>query len=226
VSVADSDWVNKDCTVTGFPRIFTEHATGGQGESNPNHVFEIHPTTKITCGGSTTDFTSFMGAPEGLKHIKAESAEKCLGTRTLSVRFKDGMYQFKQAAGAGCGNFVILEVAHIHKEWIRATGGGHAAIARVTGDGETRHTLKIYTLTGTKADEWLTRILAGHADTNRHVVHGVLTYDYFAMLKAVTNANGTFLPASALKNWRPIDFPLAFIAYGETETIPWEDEGH
>jgi hypothetical protein len=227
VNVADTRFVNKDCRVTGFPRIFTEHASGGQGASNPNHVFEIHPALKIDCDGSAAiDFTTFMGAPEGLTHILPKSADSCIGTRTLSVRFKNNQYEFLQKGGQGCGNFAILEVGHIHKEWIRATGGGHASIARVTADGDTRHTLKLYTLAGTKADEWITNVMAGHTDTDRHIIHGVLTYDYFSILKAVTKPDGTFLPTASLASWKAVNFPLAFIVYGETETIPWEDEGH
>jgi hypothetical protein len=102
VSVADDRFVDKDCDVAGFPRIFTEHASGGQGASNPNHVFEIHPAVKIQCAGSAAiDFTPFMGAPEGLTHILPSSADSCIGTRTLSVRFKGGQYEFVQRGGRG-----------------------------------------------------------------------------------------------------------------------------
>jgi hypothetical protein len=128
VSLADTRFVDKDCRVTGFPRIFTEHATSGGGASNPNHVFELHPALKIDCDGSAAvDFTSFIAAPEGLRHIQASSAESCIANRTLSVRFKNGLYEFVQKGGNGCGNFAILEITHIHRDWIRATGGGHSA---------------------------------------------------------------------------------------------------
>lgn len=129
----DANVKGKDCDVSGFPRLFTEHATGGgEHASNPNHVFEIHPALKMNCAGSAPlDFTPFMGAPEGLRHIKPESAEKCLAGRTLSVRWKDGQYEFLQKGGSGCGNFAIFEISHIHKQWIRATGGGHSALARI-----------------------------------------------------------------------------------------------
>ena len=62
-------------------------------------------------------------------------------------------------------------------------------------------------------------------DTERHAVHGISAYDYFSILKAVTKFDGTFLSAASLKSWKRIDFPLAFVAYGDTETIPWEEEG-
>ena len=226
VALADTRFIDKDCRVTGFPRIFTEHATSGGGASNPNHVFELHPAMKIDCDGTApVDFTPFMAAPEGLRHILPSSAESCIANRTLSVRFKNGQFEFVQKGGNGCGNFAILEVTHIHKDWIRSTGGGHSAIARVSADGDARHTLKLYTLVGTAADSWVTQVMGGQSDTKRHVVHGVLTYDYFSIIKAVTNADGTWIPTASLKAWKPVGFPLAFIIYGETETIPWEDEG-
>jgi hypothetical protein len=222
----DAQVVGRHCTVTGFPRLFTEHATGTEAESNPNHVFEIHPALSIDCGtGAPLQFTPFMSAPEGLRHIKATSAESCLATRTLAVRFKDGAYQFQQHGGVGCGNFAILEINHVHPEWTRSTGGGHSGIARVTADGTARHTLKIYTLEGTAPDSWLATMQAsGTADPQQRLMHGVFTFDYFAMIKAITTSDGSFLPTSQLKTWKDIPFPLAFIIYGETQTVPWEEQ--
>jgi hypothetical protein len=53
----------------------------------------------------------------------------------------------------------------------------------------------------------------------------VLSLDYFSILKAVTRTNGTFLPTASLTAWKFVEFPIAFIVYGETQTIPWEDDG-
>jgi len=49
-------------------------------------------------------------------------------------------------------------------------------------------------------------------------VHGVLTYDYFLdpqdfCRRQVSNRGSPLIP-----RWH--------LSYGETETIPWEDEGH
>jgi hypothetical protein len=167
-----------------------------------------------------------MSAPDGLRHIKASSAESCLATRTLDVRFKNGAYQFQQHAGVGCGNFAILEINHVHPEWTRSTGGGHSAIARVTADGTARHTLKIYTLEGTGADSWLATIQAsGTADPQQRLMHGVLTFDYFAMLKAITTSDGSFLPTSQLKNWKEVPFPLACSPRASTRGRSWRPLG-
>src|SRR5262249_50613812 len=155
-------------SVTGYPRIFTEHVTSGEaGTSNPNHVFELHPALKIARDGETPlDFVHALTAPAGLRHITPASAETCLTTRTLSVRFKDGQYEFLHQAGTGCGTFAIV-VGALNPVWIRATTGGHSAIARVSADGTTRVSLKIYTLAGTAIDTWLAGLMppAGQPST-------------------------------------------------------------
>jgi hypothetical protein len=159
-TLLDSHVVGKDCSIVGFPRIFTEHADSGSGASNPNHVFEFHPALRIACDGQTPlEFFKALAAPNGLRHITPVSAASCLSTRELAVRFKNGQYEFKQSSGQGCGNFVIVEVGALNGAWIRATGGGHSAIARVSADGTTRESLKLYTLEGTAADDWLVSLM-------------------------------------------------------------------
>jgi hypothetical protein len=49
----DAQVVGHHCRVTGFPRLFTEHAVGPEADSNPNHVFELHPALSIDCGTGT-----------------------------------------------------------------------------------------------------------------------------------------------------------------------------
>jgi hypothetical protein len=225
----DKEVVGKDCTITGFPRIFTEHASGGEaGTSNPNHVLELHPALQIACDEQAPlDFFKALTAPEGLRHIKAASAASCLADRKLSVRFADGQYEFKQSGGQGCGNFAIVEIGSLNPAWIRATGGGHSAIARVSADGTTRDSLKLYTLDGTAADTWLAGlmpvpgVLKPKISTKRVLVHGVLTYDYFAMIRELHDAGASTWKKPAA--WTEIPFPLALIVYGQTKTVPWEE---
>ncbi len=213
----------KHCKITGFPRIFTEHATGGteSGGSNPNHVFEIHPALNIACDGLTpVSFAPFLTAPEGLRHITPGAADTCLGERTLEVRFADTQYEFRQHGG-GCGNFAIVELAALNPKWIRTVTGGHTAIARVTADGTTRRSLKIYTFEGTQVDGFIASLIGQTTIPEPHIlVHGVFTYDYFAMLKVVHPKGGDW---QFPEGWTPIPFPLALVVYGETQTVPWND---
>jgi hypothetical protein len=163
----DSDVINATCDVTGFPRVYTEHAEGGTpGSSNPNHVFEVHPATRIACGGAgALEFTKFFRAFDGLKRIKPASAQECLSTLRLWVRYHDtdgeDQYEFFQKRSGKCGNFAIAEVSSLPREWIQATGGGHTAIGRVTVNGEDQLTLKMYSIAGTATDDWFTRVKTG-----------------------------------------------------------------
>jgi hypothetical protein len=70
----DDRVIGKNCQVTGFPRIFTEHAQGAGDAANPNHVLEIHPATAISCGGSDLAFTGFLKAIKGMHAIKPGTA--------------------------------------------------------------------------------------------------------------------------------------------------------
>src|SRR5947208_3572202 len=107
--------MGKECTVTGFPRIFAEHVEGGgSGGSNADHVLEIHPALKISCpGGTNLDFSSAIKIFPGMRKITDESAATCIEKRRLWVRKNADRYEFAEegAKGSGgrCGNFVALE---------------------------------------------------------------------------------------------------------------------
>ena len=222
----DSDVINKTCDVTGFPRIYTEHAEGGTvGSSNPNHVFEVHPATRIACEGEQAlEFTKFLRAFDGLKHIQPKSAQECLSTLRVWVRYHnvddEDHYEFFQKRSGKCGNFAIVEVDSLPAEWIQATGGGHTAIGRVTVNGEDQLTLKMYAITGTAADDWFARVKSGvHNLGDPRLVHGVLTYDYFSILRAI-GQDGTELAKP--NDWKEVRFPAAFVIFGSTTVVPWE----
>lgn len=79
-SLFDSRVIGKECAVTGFPRIFTEHAQGPEDAANPNHVLEIHPATAVTCGGQELSFIGFLKAIKGMRAIKPATAASCINT--------------------------------------------------------------------------------------------------------------------------------------------------
>src|SRR3970040_2806788 len=118
---------DKECSVTGFPRIYTEHVgENGTHVSNPPHVFEVHPATKIACNGSTPfDFIPNFRSFTGLRHIKPESAHECLSTLRLWVKHHaaEDHYEFFQRRSGRCGNMAIVEVVNLPREFIRQTGG-------------------------------------------------------------------------------------------------------
>ena len=220
--ILDDKIMNKHCEVQGFIRIFTEHAQGSIDPANPNHVFEIHPAMSIKAGNETLSFQNFLTAFEGMSHVKPTTTASCIQDRKLEVRYNktENQYEFR-GEGGRCGNFAIIEVSNVRKEWIRSLDGGHSAIARISPDGESTTTLKLYTLTGSEADSWLQGLMDGNRSSQRVLLLGLFTYDYFSIVRAVRTKDGVW-PQD--QNWNRVDFPLAFVVFGQTEEIPWEEE--
>jgi hypothetical protein len=219
----DEKVIGRDCIATGFPRIFTEHAANGdEGGANPNHVLEIHPATKITCGNDVISFESYLTVFKGMRAIKPTSANNCVRTRTVSVRYVKNRkrYEFTEDGGSNCGNFVIAEVGYVEPDWVRTVNGGHSAIARVSLDGGSRITLKVYTLWGSDADKWLAKVEQSGQGSERVYLHGMLTYDYFAFVRAVRSKNKKWINPTA---WTKVGYPFALVVFGMPETAPWED---
>jgi len=218
---ANGDLIGRECTFIGFPRIFTEHAqTSGENASNPDHVFEIHPLLAADCGSGNQlswgpdTITSFPG----MRQITPGSADACIRERTLEVKTdQQGDYTFREAGASGtggrCGNFAVVEITTV--DFLRTINGGHSAIARVTADGQNNATLKLYAFKGTDLDNWIvTNAGRVTADTRMYAL-GLFTYDYFQVKKLIDSH-------ADLSQWTTINFPLAFILYGETETPPWQ----
>lgn len=236
----DTAWVrffrsveDQTCNVTGFPRIFSEHAAGGgEGGSNPDHVVEVHPVTALTCGQTTMNFIPLVKIHPGMKKISNSSARACLEERKLFVRQRGSgtqiRYEFfeegaKGGSGGSCGNFVVVH-ADISKEYIRrlSNEGDHVALARVWVDSSGPFPLKIYTYNGTPENEAIAQ-LDQNPDSLATLeidLHGLLTYDYFTIAQTVQEddpgPDGQFdwRPASELKNYVEIRSPLALVVFG------------
>jgi hypothetical protein len=222
--VFDNQVIGQDCVASGYPRIFTEHAAGGSDAgANPNHVLEIHPALKIVCGSHVIDFTGYLKYFDKMRAIKPASADDCVRNRTVSMRYDPAgrQYDFLQEGGQSCGNFAIAEVAFLSN--VKALKDGHSVIARVTFNGESRTTLKLYTLANTEADAWLASAHEGAVGPDRVYVHGMLTYDYFAFVKAMRSQAGKqwINPTT----WTKVAYPFALVLFGFPKDAPWgEDE--
>jgi hypothetical protein len=219
----DTSMKGKECDVTGFPRLYTEHMGegGGSSPSNPAHVLEIHPATRIACDGQKpVDFMKNFRIFDGLTHIQPASAHTCLSTLRIWVKYHagDNQYEFFQRRSGKCGNLAIVEVASLPREWIQETGGGRTAIGRITANGEDTRTLKLYAIAGTAADEWFARVKAGKEEfDDPRLVQGFLTYDYFSIVRAIGEKDGKLLePAS----WIEVAFPMALVILGPTTKVP------
>lgn len=212
----------QSCQIIGYPRIFTEHASGSTGASNPNHVFEIHPMTGINCNGQQLTFTPLLKAYSGMRAITPSTAEACISQRELFVRFDvdQQQYVFREQGGR-CGNFAIVEVQNVLTNTIRSVGGGHSAIARVSADGQSLATLKIYTLSPSAEDTWLAQLTPNANGGPRVLLHGLFTYDYFA-IQRVLHPKGQDWQKPM--DWVPVQFPLAFVVFGRADSAPWGDD--
>lgn len=206
--------LGRECTVTGFPRLYSEHKEGGDEETNPDHVLQIHPALRMTCGEVTLDMRSQLKYYAGMRKIKPESAATCLQRRKLFVRRNQtkARYEFQEeGAGKLCGNFAIFHVTSINPEWVRKISGGHSALARVYSGDAGPFTLKLYTYESTSEDRLLEEISDGR-DTGRGLyLHGMLSYDYFSILKTVRDRERNWLDAP---EWTEVRFPLVLVVFG------------
>lgn len=227
--------MGKTCNAVGFPRIFTEHAAGtGDSPTNPDHVTELHPLIRIKCDGTSVDMLDFVKYIPGMRAIKATSLESCLTSRKLHVTFNQAKsrYEFTESGGSGCGNFGILNVA-IYPQWVReikdkdGTAVGHSAIARGYSGNASVGPVKIYTFAGRPEDTLLAGIGASdpNVPTDRIYLHGLLTYDYFAILKAIQagrDAHFAWLRPDEVQG-KEVTYPFAFVVFGEVKSVPDKD---
>lgn len=213
-TVVTNDLLGKTCLVRGFPRIYDEHLVGEETATNPHHMLEIHPALTIDCqGGGSLDASSFIAYHDGMSEIQPSSAAACFDTR-LWVRRNaaEHRYEFRAQRSRRCGNFASFEFS-IFDDWIRELGnGGHSALVRVRPEGLPFQTLKIYTYPGTAADDLIHGFEQSEEPQDGAILHGMMTRDYFAIVKTARTRDGTFLP---LSDWTEVPFPLALVAFGQ-----------
>jgi hypothetical protein len=108
----------------------------------------------------------------------------------------------------------------VEPDWVQKISGGHSAIARVSLDGSSRTTLKIYTIDGSKADDWLASVKANGLGDDRVYLHGMFSYDYFAFVRTARTREGQWINPT---EWTKVKFPLALLVFGMPDGAPWED---
>lgn len=214
----NANLIDRECVVRGFPRIYDEHLVGSATVTNPHHMLEIHPALTIDCtgdGGGVLDATGFIAYHEGMREVLASSAATCFDTR-LCVRrnASESRYEFRVDRNRRCGNFVSYELS-VFDEFIRELGtGGHSALTRVRPENRPFETLKIYTYPGTAADDLIHSFDESADPQHGTFLHGMMTFDYFSIVRTVRTREGVFLP---LTNWTEVPFPLAMVVFGEKE---------
>lgn len=219
--VFDTHVLNKNCTAVGFPRLYAEHIKNGKPPANPPHMVEIHPALELDCDNQQAiAFTSYLKIYPGMAAIQESSVEKCLSGFKMWVRraTADAVreYQFLEDRPSVCGNFAVVD-AVVDPRYVRDVNGGHSAIAQVWAGDAGPYPLKVYTYADTPEDSAIVAVRRARNEEpdSPLSLHGMLTVDYFAVLKTARTQRGTW---RALSNWTPVKFPLALVVFG-TATI-------
>jgi len=215
-NVFDSHVMNTPCTAVGFPRLYAEHLANGKPPANPPHMVEIHPVMEMRCGGTTIDFAPFMGIVPNMSRILDASADQCISGFKLWVRRNTTTkeYEYFEERPNRCGNFAVLD-AVVDPRFVRAVRGGHSALAQVwTGEEGGPYPFKLYTYAGTPEDATIEQIGSANNEAPEETLqfHGMLTIDYFWVLKTVRTQAGTW---RVVANWTRVPFPLAMVVFGK-----------
>ncbi len=191
-------------TVEGVPRIWPEHLVGGK-PSNPDHVVEIHPVTRMKKASEEYKFTQFIYAPEGFEGgVSEDTADKILTSSTVTVVEDGGTVTITYKGRIG--NFTTLDL-DIDPSTIEPIAGGHRMRSTVAINNE-KVPVKVLTVTGSEIDSAVEEL----ATKRRPQTLGVLvlfSLDPEAVLKAAKTSRG---------NPVTVDNPLQLIAYGEPES--------
>jgi len=125
----NADWINfanrinnTVVTVTGVPRIWPEHLTGGGEPSNPNHAVEIHPLMGIVSNGEPFDFSANVFAGEYTGGVGGPTAESIV-RQTAATVTRNGDLAAIDFFSARIGNFTTLNL-NVDKASIVSDGSG------------------------------------------------------------------------------------------------------
>jgi hypothetical protein len=80
-------------------------------------------------------------------------------------------------------------------------------------------TLKLYAMPGTEIEPRLVTAANGTEPVSL-VVHGMITYDYWSMVKKLTvRSEAGAVSWKSFTAWTDIDFPLALVVFGEVTNL-------
>jgi hypothetical protein len=213
----DADWTqfaksikNKTVTISGVPRIWPEHLTGGEGDSNPNHAVEFHPLTSVIADGQTTDFSDHISAGEFRGGVSLSTAQKIVSETTVSVTRNGSSADISFSAGR-IGNFTVLDL-NVDKTSIFADAGGNFRMSgAVNLDDGTTVQVRMVTVKGSPINSQIQHIKAGH---------GAQLISLGEMLVLFSLSPERLLEAANLSHGDPIavNEPIQLILYGPPET--------
>jgi len=207
----NADWINFSnqitgsvVTVSGVPRIWPEHLSGGNEPSNPNHAVEIHPLILVKAAGQSFDFGTnvFAGDYEG--GVGENTALKIAEKTSVAVSRIGNSAQISFQAGT-IGNFTVLDIV-INRDSITSDGAGSFRMdGDVVIDDETSAPVRIVTIRGSPINAEIEKI---KSKKQKNVsMHALVLFSLSpeALLEAANQSNGT--PVA-------VETPLQLILYG------------
>lgn len=206
-----ADWIkfsneitNTAVTVSGVPRIWPEHLSGGNEASNPNHAVEIHPLTFVKSGGQTFDFTPnvFAGDYEG--GVGEPSALKIAEKTQVAVARVGNSAEVSFKAGT-IGNFTVLDLV-IDRDSITSDGAGSFRMdAEVVIDDETSAPVHVVTIKGSPVNADIEKLKSKKRKNISMQALVLFSLSPQALLEAANQSNG---------NPVPVETPIQLIMYG------------
>jgi hypothetical protein len=206
VALADSI-TNTQVAATGVPRIWPEHLTGEESDSNPNHAVELHPLISVKqSNGAVIDFSKLDVAPEGFEGgVKLGTALAIIDNASVGVTRSGETVTVDFRAGT-IGNFTVLDVV-IPKTGIEDDGAGSFRIEGevVLNDGTTEP-VHMVAAAGTPVAKQIAAIQSGSEESVRSTQLALFSLSPGALLDAANRSNGRRVA---------VDGPIQLILYGE-----------
>jgi hypothetical protein len=206
-----ADWLNfsdqiKDTvvTVSGVPRIWPEHLSGGNEPSNPNHAVEIHPLTSVKTGGQKFDFAPNVFAGEYEGGVKEPTALKIAEKTSVAVTRVGDSVKISFKAGT-IGNFTVLDMV-IDRDSITSDGAGSFRMnAEVIIDDETSAPVHVVTVKGSAINDEIEKIKKQEEKNVSMQALVLFSLSPEALLEAANQSNG---------NPVAVETPIQLILYG------------
>jgi hypothetical protein len=188
--------------IIGVPRIWTEHISGEETDSNPNHAVEIHPITRLNDGAQERNFVPFIFAPEGFGGISENTEESILDSTTVSARRSGALVRITMKTGGLIGNFADLDVT-ISATTVKAFTGGHRTDGEAEIEGGGSFPVSMVSVSGTDIDSRIVQVSSVGGEEHFEVL-ALFSLSPVALLDAAQSGG-------------KVQHPIQLILYGETD---------
>jgi hypothetical protein len=208
---SNADWITFSnqitgtvVTVSGVPRIWPEHLSGGNEPSNPNHAVEIHPLTSVAAGGKNFDFAPNIFAGDYTGGVGEPTALKIAQNTTVSVTRVGDSAEISFQAGT-IGNFTVLDIV-IDRNSIVSDGAGSFRMDGVVAvDEETSAPVHLVTAKGSPINDEIEKLKSGRRKNISMQALVLFSLSPKALLDAANESQGT--PVA-------VEEPIQLILYG------------